>query len=197
MPQRVSSQAIGTHVGRVIFGPQATSSLIARKLDALPTGKIKAVMDRRGLRDISLKKMSDVLSGKDKAGMRHADIKRMVEVLQEVGIAKQGMAASRIVMTAAAEIQKGHGLGSMDRGGRFLKEPQTNKEESSSRQSILDRMRGVVGQMQRANREEAEESLNPEQKGVSTPSSDGGIRGLRESMREVLTLPSMKRTPRP
>lgn len=205
MPQRVSQQAISTHVGRVIFGGQATSKLIAHKLDSLPADKLKAAMQRRGLGDISLKKVSDVLSGKDKVGMKQHDLKRMVEVLQEVGVARQATSASHMVMTAAQEIQKGNGLMSLDaHGQRFSRsvsaqsavpsaEMKDAARTSSEPKGILARLRGVVGEMQKANRDVAEgassqvlDKLRADADVRISSQDDGGIRGLRQSMRSVL-----------
>ena len=203
MPQRVSQQAISTHVGRVIFGGQATSSL--------PADKLKAAMQRRGLGDVSLKKVSDVLSGKDKVGMKQHDLKRMVEVLQEVGVARQASSASHMVMTAAQEIQKGNGLTSLDaHGQRFSRsisaqsavpsaEMKDAARTSSEPKGILARLRGVVGEMQKANRDVAEgassqvlDKLRADADVRISSQDDGGIRGLRQSMRSVLGSVSKK-----
>jgi hypothetical protein len=211
MPQRVSQQAISTHVGRVIFGGQATSKLIAHKLDSLPADKLKAAMQRRGLGDVSLKKVSDVLSGKDKVGMKQHDLKRMVEVLQEVGVARQASSASHMVMTAAQEIQKGNGLTSLDaHGQRFSRsisaqsavpsaEMKDAARTSSEPKGILARLRGVVGEMQKANRDVAEgassqvlDKLRADADVRISSQDDGGIRGLRQSMRSVLGSVSKK-----
>lgn len=212
MPQRVSSQAIGTHIGRVIFGGQSTAKLIAHKLDSLPADKLKSAMQRRGLGDVSLKKVSDVLSGKDKVGMKQHDLKRMVEVLQDVGVAKQASTASHMVMTAAQEVQKGRGLGSLDpHGHRFLcvskdvlggpssarmVEPVSSQDPQPP--GIMQRMRGVVGEMQKANREVGEaadsralDALRADPDKHVSLQDDGGIRGLRQSMRSVLGKPSV------
>ncbi len=205
MPQRVSSQAISTHVGRVIFGGQATSKLIAHKLDSLPADKLKAAMQRRGLGDVSLKKVSDVLSGKDKGGMKRHDLKLMVEALQEVGVAKQVSTASHMVMTAAQEVQKGRGLGSLDAHGQRLSRISTDQDHALSAQAkdaertssepkgILERLRGVVGEMQKANWDTAEgassqalDTLRANPDAHVSVQDDGGIRGLRQSIREVL-----------
>lgn len=211
MPQRVSQQAIGTHVGRVIFGGQATSKLIAHKLDSLPADKLKAAMQRRGLGDVSLKKVSDVLSGKDKAGMKQHDLKRMVEALQEVGVARQATSASHMVMTAAQEIQKGNGLMSLDAHGQRFSRPASVQRAtmsaemkdaartSSEPKGILARLRGVVGEMQKANRDVAEgassqvlDKLRADADVRLSSQDDGGIRGLRQSMRSVLGSVSKK-----
>lgn len=205
MPQRVSQQAIGTHVGRVIFGGQATSKLIAHKLDSLPADKLKAAMQRRGLGDVSLKKVSDVLSGKDKVGMKQHDLKRMVEALQEVGVAKQASTASHMVMTAAQEIQKGNGLMSLDAHGQRFSQPISAQSAtlsaemkdaartSSEPKGILARLRGVVGEMQKANRDVAEgasshalDGLRANAEARVSTQDEGGIRGLRQSMRSAL-----------
>jgi len=203
MPMRASRQDLGTHVGRVIFRSQATSKAIEKKLSALPADKLKAAMERRGLGDVSVKKLSEVLSGKDKVGMKQHDLRRAVEALQEVGVAKEARTASQMVQTAAQEIQKGNGLRSIDPGKRLLKNmndvgAQRQLEEQMMRSEgrgepvgIMEKVRGVIGSMQRANKDgagmtKAMEKLtaNPE---VHVSGDDqGGIRGLRHSIRQAL-----------
>ena len=203
MPARVSRQELGTHVGRVIFKAQSTSKAIAKKLSALPADKLKSAMERRGLGDVSVKKLSDVLSGKDRVGMKQGDLRRAVEALQDVGVAKEVRTASQMVQTAAQEIQKGNGLRSLEPGKRLLKNvndlgAQRQLEEQMMRSEgrgepvgIMEKVRGVVGAMQRANKDgvgmtKAMEKLaaNPE---VHVAGDDqGGIRGLRHSIRQAL-----------
>lgn len=204
MPPRVSSQALSTHVGRVIFRGQATSKLIAHKLDTLPADKLKAAMQKRGLGDVSVKKIADVLSGKDRGGMKQHQLKQVVEALQEVGVAKRAYDASHMVATASQEIQKGRGLASLDPHGRMMASanrevrgyspPVTSTESASTeehRPGIMERMRGVVGEMQQANREitDTSQALNALQSNPESHLSaqdQGGINGLRRSIRQAL-----------
>lgn len=213
MPPRVSSQALSAHVGRVIFRGQATSKLIAHKLDQLPAEKLKAAMQRRGVGDVSVKKIADVLSGKDRSGMKQHELRRVVEALQDVGVAKQAYGASHMVATASQEIQKGRGLGSLDPHGqkitsnnrdlRGISSPGSSPEptqEEARRPGIMERMRGVVGEMQKVNRDtidtsQALSSLQSNPEAHLSGQDQGGIGGLRRSMRQVLGLQEKKLPP--
>ncbi len=203
MPARASRQDLGTHVGRVIFKSQATSKAIAKKLSALPADKLQAAMERHGVGDVSVKKLSEVLSGKDRVGMKQHELRKAVEALQDVGVAKQVRTASQMVQTAAEEIQKGRGLGSLEPGKRLLRNvndlgAQRALEEQMMRSEgrgepvgILDKMRGVVGSMQRANKDgvgmtKAMEKLAANPEASVSAQDQGGIRGLRHSIRQAL-----------
>lgn len=208
MPPRVSRQALGTHVGRVIFQSRATTKLIAKKLESLPGEKLKSALERRGLGDVSVKKLSEVLSGQDRTGMKQHELKQAVEALQEVGVAKKARTASKMVQTAADEIQKGRGLNSLEQHGRNLKKnlndlgAQRALEEEMMRRAgrgepvgVLEKMRGVVGSMQRANRDgegmtKAMEKLASDPEQHMAEQDQGGIRGLRHSIRRVLGIQS-------
>ncbi len=191
----------------MIFKGQATSAKrIAQTLQALPADKLKVAMEKRGLKDVSIKKLSEVLAGKDKVGMKHGELKNVVEALQEVGVARQARTASQMVMTASQEARTVRGVSGSSRdrevlfnntneisGARALEEGDNHSTSSAAEESrgILARMRGVVGQMQRANRDEGAPSAefaslqkNPEEHLASQ--DQGGIRGLRFSMRRAL-----------
>lgn len=203
MPARASRQQLATHVGRVVFQSRATTKAIARKLESLPGDKLKSALERRGLKEVSVKKLSEVLSGKDRASLSRQDLKQAVEALQEVGVAKKELTARQMVQTANEEIQKGRGLKSLEPGLRFqknindlnaqraLEEDMLRREGRGESKGILDTLRGVSGAMQQANRDgqastRAMERLtsNPEQH--VSEQDRGGIRGLRHSIRRVL-----------
>ncbi len=210
MSQRVSRQAISTHIGRVIFGQQATAKLIAHKLGSLPTGTFDAAMKRRGLGSVPLSKVVNVLSGKDKLGMAEGALKRMVEALQEVGVAKHGSTAHHLVAVAVQEVQKGHGRGSLDPHARqpFLgvtePEPIQSTTSLESATGVLGRQRGgATSAMQQANyqtNQGASSALEAFKSHADTKLSskdDGSIRSLRQSMQSALGLLVKKLPPRP
>ena len=57
MPPRASRQQLATHVGRVIFQSRATVKAITKKLESLPGEKLKSALEKRGLKDVSVKKL--------------------------------------------------------------------------------------------------------------------------------------------
>lgn len=201
MAQSPNRQQLGAQVGRMVFQTRATSKLIEKKLGN--SAQLQSALAKRGMGHVSAKKLADVFSGRDKSGLSQAELTKTVEALREAGIAKQPRTGRQLVTTAASEIKKGHVLPSLERSGRArgvmgvaearALEEQMRAAQGQETNGILDKMRGVAGRMQAANRDESAEvdaaALAQLQQDAETRVSDadkGGIRGLRDSLKRAL-----------
>lgn len=138
-------------------------------------------MKTHGLGDVSVEKMADVLSGKDRAGWSNQDIRRTVTVLQEAGLASRARSAGQMVLTAAKQAAE-------NRDARLALPSPLDGALSDQSQGeggplgIKDRMRSANAQVNRA------DGGLPTVDISAVPGST--VRGLRAFLRQKLGISS-------
>ena len=182
-----SRKDVGAAVGRMIFHGQSSKGM-ARQLRAVEPEKLKTAMQRHGLGDVSVEKMTEVLAGKDRAGWSQAKVKKAVQALQDVHVASGHQGASKMVLTASRQVQETSPKMSPEERKLFMQKlarerrSDANKEvEGGSTMGVLDQMRGAMG---RANKEGASGAVVKD--GSASPAGD--IRELRNEMRQQMHL---------
>lgn len=183
---QASRRDLGASVGRMIFHGRG----VERTLREVGNDKLKSALQKHGLGDVSVEKMADVLSGKDRAGWSQAKVKRAVQALQDVHVASAHQGAGQMVLTASREAQTKEPKMSAEERKLYMQKLARERRAEANAEAegtttgsvgVLDGMRGAMG---RANKQQGPAAATA--KGV--PEDVGGARALREEMRQQLHL---------